>query len=291
MKHRLRPKLTYSNVIATIALFVALGGVATAATSLPRNSVGSKQLRNGAVDTKKLRKNAVRKNKIAPKAVTLGKLGPQAVAPWNLGNGAVRTNKIANQAIRASNIHNNVVTTNKLNNNAVTQQKLAPDSVGAGNVQADAVGPANIRANSVGTATLQNGSVTADKLVDGLLDPPSVLPSGQTERGQFDLGGATTLARTGVSFPIPVGFRPEEHILEVGESSKDCPGRMLKPSQQIPEASPGHVCVYVALSEGESPALNFDVSGNTNLGFSVTASFSAADPSNRVLAFWAVTAP
>ena len=33
------PKLNYSNVIATIALFVALGGVAVAA-GLPKNSVG-----------------------------------------------------------------------------------------------------------------------------------------------------------------------------------------------------------------------------------------------------------
>ena len=48
-------KLTYSNVIAGLALFVALGGVAVAA-GLPKNSVGPKQLKNGAVTAKKLRK-------------------------------------------------------------------------------------------------------------------------------------------------------------------------------------------------------------------------------------------
>ena len=42
------PKLNYSNVIATIALFVALGGAAVAA-GLPKNSVGTKQLKRGAV--------------------------------------------------------------------------------------------------------------------------------------------------------------------------------------------------------------------------------------------------
>ena len=38
----IRKKLTYSNVIASLALFVALGGVAVAA-GLPNNSVGTKQ--------------------------------------------------------------------------------------------------------------------------------------------------------------------------------------------------------------------------------------------------------
>jgi hypothetical protein len=51
MLHR---KFTYANVIATIALFVALGGGAYAATQLPAKSVGTKQLKNGAVTKAKL---------------------------------------------------------------------------------------------------------------------------------------------------------------------------------------------------------------------------------------------
>lgn len=47
MKNRLRLKLTYANVIATIALFLALGGGAWAATAFPRNSVGSAQIKTG----------------------------------------------------------------------------------------------------------------------------------------------------------------------------------------------------------------------------------------------------
>lgn len=45
---RLRDRLTYANVMATIAVFVALGGTSYALT-LPRNSVGPAQLRTGAV--------------------------------------------------------------------------------------------------------------------------------------------------------------------------------------------------------------------------------------------------
>lgn len=43
--------LSYPNVIATIALFVSLGGVSYAAVAIPAHSVGARQLRPGAVST------------------------------------------------------------------------------------------------------------------------------------------------------------------------------------------------------------------------------------------------
>lgn len=52
------------NVVAYLALFVALGGTTYAATALPAGSVGSKQLRNGAVTNKKLARGAVGSGKL-----------------------------------------------------------------------------------------------------------------------------------------------------------------------------------------------------------------------------------
>lgn len=70
MLTRIRARLTYANVIATVALFIALGGSAYAATQLPRNSVGTAQLKNGAVTGRKVAKNTLTGRNI--EASTLG---------------------------------------------------------------------------------------------------------------------------------------------------------------------------------------------------------------------------
>lgn len=51
-------------VISCIALFVALGGAGYAATRLPANSVGTRQLQNNSVGNHKLKNNAVGPHKI-----------------------------------------------------------------------------------------------------------------------------------------------------------------------------------------------------------------------------------
>ena len=61
---RIRERLSYANVIATVALFIALGGSAYA---LSRGEVKSKHLANNAVTTKKIKNNAVTAPKLACK--------------------------------------------------------------------------------------------------------------------------------------------------------------------------------------------------------------------------------
>jgi hypothetical protein len=55
----LRGRLTYANVMATVAVFVALGGSSYAALSLPKKSVGTKQLKRNAVTSSKVRNGAI----------------------------------------------------------------------------------------------------------------------------------------------------------------------------------------------------------------------------------------
>ncbi len=75
----LRQRLTYANVVATIALVVAVGGGATAlALTLPKNSVHSKQIAKGAVKTSDIGKDAVTGDKV--KESSLGKVPSAAHA-------------------------------------------------------------------------------------------------------------------------------------------------------------------------------------------------------------------
>jgi hypothetical protein len=66
---RLRPRLSYANVMATIAVFIALGGSAYA-FHLGKNSVGSKQLKKNSVTTAKIKKEAVTGAKVRKATLT-----------------------------------------------------------------------------------------------------------------------------------------------------------------------------------------------------------------------------
>jgi hypothetical protein len=96
LSRSIRERLTYANVMASVALFVALGGASYAAVSLPRDSVGTQQLRGqavtrsklapGSVDTRQLRDRAVDASKLA-----LGGVKKHSLSPWLLGQLARRS--------------------------------------------------------------------------------------------------------------------------------------------------------------------------------------------------------
>jgi hypothetical protein len=57
--HRIRKRLTYANVMSSIAVFIVLGGAAYAASQLPKNSVGTKQLKKNAVISSKVKNGSL----------------------------------------------------------------------------------------------------------------------------------------------------------------------------------------------------------------------------------------
>lgn len=281
MSKRFIPKLSYSNVIATIALFVALGGAAVAA-GLPKNSVGPNQLKRGAVTAAKIRKQAVTSGKLAPGAVIPGKIGPNAVGPSNIGNGAITSAKIGAGAVIANSIKNSVVTTNKLNNGAVTNQKLA--------------------ANAVNNSNLANGAVTASKVSSKFGEElgPIIgnLKSGQTLRGVFDLGGniggkeagfvKAVGFRDSVSFQFPLPNTPATNVMLPGTSSAACPG--LGGGNTTPQAAAGQLCIYITTKSAEFESLEIDPGTANRLGFGLLAKFKSAEVDGFVQGVWAVTA-
>ena len=92
---RIRRVVTPANVIASMALFVALGGTGWAAQVIGNNSVGTPQLKSNAVSAPKLASNAVTTPKIASGAVTKSKIGKGAVTTDAIARGTVTADRIA----------------------------------------------------------------------------------------------------------------------------------------------------------------------------------------------------
>jgi hypothetical protein len=68
---RIRPKLTYANVVSTMCLFLLLGGGgAWAAAKLAKNSVGTAQLKNGAVTGSKVANGSLTADDLSPTVAT-----------------------------------------------------------------------------------------------------------------------------------------------------------------------------------------------------------------------------
>lgn len=100
-------RLTYANVMSSIAVFLILGG----ATAFAAKKIGANELKA----------NAVKTGKIVKEAVTAGKIKKSAVGTSQLANGAITSEKLAD----------NAVTTTKIANDAVTGDKVKESTLGA----------------------------------------------------------------------------------------------------------------------------------------------------------------
>jgi hypothetical protein len=278
---RFRKKLTYSNVLASLALFIALGGAAVAA-GLPNNSIGTKKLKNGAVTTKKIRKEAVTTLRLAAGAVTDAKLAGGAVTSSKIAGGAVGAGALANGGVSASKLASGAVTNSKLANDAVTNSKIDNGVVGTNKLGNEVVT----------TDKLKNGSVTPAKLSSEITAPGGNLRAGQTLRGQFAVGGASGQGLwSAQSFAFPLADAPKSEVIDPQTATTaNCPG-ITGSTGQTPQAAAGYLCLYVT-SRANMSALGLIVPGValTRLGFAIEGT---AESSGNFYGSgqWAVTAP
>ena len=133
MSWRSVPLPSPAMAMALCALFVALGGASYALT-LPRDSVGPRQLRT--------------------RAVTSTKLGTGAVTARAIRDGAISGRKIGSGSVHASDLAGGAVRTAALANGAVTGVKLAPNSVAAAQLTLPVV---SVQAFSAVLPANQNG--------------------------------------------------------------------------------------------------------------------------------------
>jgi hypothetical protein len=79
MLARVTQRLTYANVVGSLALFIALGGTAYAAAELSKNSVRAKHIPANAVGGGEVKDRSLRLGDIAPSQAPTGPTGEQGV--------------------------------------------------------------------------------------------------------------------------------------------------------------------------------------------------------------------
>jgi hypothetical protein len=196
---------------------------------------------------------------------------------------------------------------------------LPKNSVGAVQLKKSSVGGKKIAKNAVTSLKVKNGSLLAADFKAGQLpagpkgDPgpqgiqglkgepgppgpyPDLLPSGKTVRGAYALtdhaSGAGNTESGSISYGFQLSSPPTPHYIPVGgPANANCPGNAA-----VPEARPGHLCVYEGYREhvlnlGFVDPLNWY--GGTLRPYGIVIWVSANSGGFfMVSGSWAVTAP
>lgn len=139
MPTRIKPSPAMA--VALLALFISLAGGAYAATSLPRNSVGTAQLRD--------------------QAVTVHKLAFDSVGTRRIFNHAVTNAKIADNAVGTFKIRESAIGPRRLQDNAVTSAKVMDGSLQASDFASGQLPPSASFDFETGGTTIPTGSTVA----------------------------------------------------------------------------------------------------------------------------------
>ena len=87
---RIRKRLTYANVMSSIAVFLVLSG----ASAYAAKKIGSNEIKGGAVTAAKIKKSAVTSSKVKARSITTTKIAKAAVTNGKLADDSVGPEKL-----------------------------------------------------------------------------------------------------------------------------------------------------------------------------------------------------
>jgi hypothetical protein len=148
-----RRHLTFANVAAALALFVALGGTGYAAISLPRNSVGPAQLQRAAVTSSKIHASAV---------------GRAALRSNAVGSSEIRTDAVGNSEIRRGGVRSSEIRDGSVTSTDIANGTIAPADLSAATVAAFQAPLLRVAVNADGTVAAGEAKVAHDDTKPGV---------------------------------------------------------------------------------------------------------------------------
>lgn len=206
---KVTPRLTYANVVSTLALLIALsGGVAYAATKLPDRSVGEFQLRPGAVTAEKIRKNAVTAPKIKAEAVKQGKLA----------NGSITAAKMTGGSVSNGSLQDGSVTNAKLAAESVTGDKAVESTFS----QVPSAARAEFATNAESASPPAFAAISSEATVDSSFSKAIAQVKDGTQAGVYCVTAAGFIPRGAQVTPRFTGEGDVTAYIRIGGTA-DCP--------------------------------------------------------------------
>lgn len=169
-------RLTYANVVSTLALFLVLAGGAAYAAKVAKKSVGPAQLKANAVTTAKIKANAVTTRKIKKNAVANGKIKDGAVESAKIADGSVNRTDLAEATLPYSRIVHEARGNATV---ALTKAKITPYPLSSGATYTQEAGRDDLFTGAVDVTFDPACTAPRAATVIGYLDPPdpSKLPT------------------------------------------------------------------------------------------------------------------
>ncbi len=249
-----------SLIVSTVALVFALGGTGYALTALPKDSVGTTQIKNSAVTKAKIKNSAVTGAKIKNSAVTGAKIKNSAVTGAKIKNSAVTGAKIKNGTIESVDLASGVSVSGAVGATGAAGATGAVGAVGATGATG-ATGPtASAMARTSSNTTLTAGAAAVEVIR---------LTTGTTNSGALTL---PTTMRVVVSASV--------WIYKGSAGSDTSYGTALCGIQYAPDGSSSFTSI------GAAPGLSFSVAGTLGNPVSVNGTLPVTDAITLAAGTW-----
>ena len=149
MTDQTRRRLSYANVMSTIAVFGVLGGTAIATHPGGQDTISSKDIIDSEVRSPDIANGEVKNADLAANSVGSGKIADRQVKNADLSIGASSSNTIADGGIQGVDVKDDTLTGTQIDSSAI----------GTSEIDDDAVTNAKIAFSAVDTLSVENGSL------------------------------------------------------------------------------------------------------------------------------------